>query len=87
MIYDGVCSLNLSKNFSKVDSRRDEAFLAQLRAGHCLELSHYKTGSTVTVSVVDEFNGREILCSCICGTELRYNTQHSKEKYKHRYFL
>ena len=33
---------NRKKADSKVESRRDGALLAQLRAGHCLELSHYK---------------------------------------------
>ena len=33
---------NRKKADSKVESRRDGTLLTQLRAGHCLELSHYK---------------------------------------------
>ena len=33
---------NRKKADSKVEGRKDGALLAQLRAGHCLELSHYK---------------------------------------------
>ena len=42
LVYQTYREYIRKKADSKVESRRDGALLAQLRAGHCLELSHYK---------------------------------------------